>query len=395
MKHSHHHVVPDKQHSACLASAWCAVLAIVLASCSAGSGIQRDVEGARQNGPAPAHSIVFVIHGDGEYLYHDTSGNAYNADEVALAEAQRVAVSNPDAEVFIFHQKAAGRVLFVFPVRDGECYYYRNGRLIAEESYWRDQEDSRLGPETELYRRFHADSDGGGVRMFLYYGHEIPEEGGAGYDASYPERLFNVHSFGAGLEGFADGSGKLDLLVLSTCYGGTPYTIANLGPFARYILASPGNLHLSYLDPGTLSRLEPGLRDEDIPVLARRFSYQAFRLLVGEVQTAVTVAVFDVERVQAFLQSVRNIYAPALTALHANTQAAMAAGGRCDCAEIPAFSIPTIREGVEVLYRPPLFGRTSQKQSHSGWECRRDPPAIIRPPGKEKTTTETQRHGGH
>jgi hypothetical protein len=389
MKRSPHHLHPGHLLRVSVACMWCAVLAFVLSSCSSGPGMQRDAQEARQKSPAPAHSIIFVIHGDGEYLFHDTSGNGYTADEVTLAEAQRVGLSNPDGEVFIFHQKAARRVLFLFPLRDGACYYYRNGRLIAEEPYWRDQEDSRLGPEAELYRRFHSDSRGG-VRMFLYYGHEIPEEGGAGYDASYPERLFNVQSFGAGLEEFTGGAGKFDLLVLSTCYGSSPHTIANLGRFARYVLASPDNLHLSYLDPGTLERLESSLRAEEIPALARRFSHEAFRRLAGDVQTAVSVAVFDMDRVQPYLQSVRSLYEPASTALHADRQDAMIMGGRCDCADIPAYALPTMREGVEVLYRPALFGRASQKQSHSGWECRRDPPPIPRP-RTEEITTETER----
>ena len=48
--------------------------------------------------------------------------------------------------------------MFFFPLRDGEFYYYRNGRLIANESYWRDQEQSRFEPEVELYRRFRVDN---------------------------------------------------------------------------------------------------------------------------------------------------------------------------------------------------------------------------------------------
>ena len=73
------------------------------------------------------YSIVCVIHGDGDYLYHDTDGNEYAADEEALAAAKRVAQQNPHAEVFIFHQRPRRHFLFLFPLRDGEFYYYRNG----------------------------------------------------------------------------------------------------------------------------------------------------------------------------------------------------------------------------------------------------------------------------
>ena len=48
------------------------------------------------------YSVIFIIHGDGNYLYHDSRGNAHRADEEALIEATMVAEQNPQAEVFIF-----------------------------------------------------------------------------------------------------------------------------------------------------------------------------------------------------------------------------------------------------------------------------------------------------
>ena len=34
-----------------------------------------------------------------------------------------------------------------------------------------------------------------------------------------------------------------------------------------------------------------------------------------------------------------------------------------------AFERATMRDGVEVLFRPARFGRARNKQDHSGWEC--------------------------
>ena len=129
---------------------------VLLSSCSANLPVQREAQQAEGGLPGTPYSIVCVIHGDGDYLFHDTSGNEYKADEEALAGAKRVAEENPHAEVFIFHQRPRRHLLFLVPLRDGEFYYYRSGRLIANESYWRDQELSRLEPEVELYRRFRA-----------------------------------------------------------------------------------------------------------------------------------------------------------------------------------------------------------------------------------------------
>ncbi len=355
-----------------IVSLCCAAFAVSLSSCSADLPAQRDAPPAQERAPAAPYSIVFVIHGDGDYLYHDTSGSEYTADEEALAGAKRIAERNPRAEVFIFHQIPRKHFLFFFPVRDGEFYYYRNGRLVANESYWRDQGQSPLDPEVGLYRHFRANNQRGTVRLFLYCGHEIPEVGGAGYDASCPDRTFTVGDLADGLRGFTGDSARFDLMVLSTCFGSTPYSIGALGLFARYIIASPDNLHLSYFDLHSLERLDLGLQDGDVPSFAHRFAHQSFDRLTREVQTAVSVAVFDVERVQEFLHSVHGAYDHALAALNNETQSSMARIERCDCAEIPAFALPTMNEGVEVLYRPARFGRSKNKPSHSGWECWRD-----------------------
>jgi hypothetical protein len=350
----------------------CAAITMFLSSCSDNLPVQREAQQVEEGVPATQYSIVCVIHGDGDYLYHDTSGNEYKADEEALAGAKRVAQQNPHTEVFIFHQRPRRHFLFFFPLRDGEFYYYRNGRLIANELYWRDQEQSHFDPEVELYRRFRADNQREMVSLFLYCGHEIPEVGGAGYDASYPDRTFTVHDFAGGLKEFTRDSTRFDLIVLSTCFGGTPYTIGVLGSFARYIIASPDNLHLSYFDLRSLERLDLSLRDGDVPAFAKRFAHQAFDRLTRDIQTAVSVAVYDVDRVQEFLHSIHGDYDHMLTTLKGETQASLATIEHCDCADLPAYVLPMMNEGVDVFYRPARFGRSKHKQNHSGWECWRE-----------------------
>ena len=372
MRDLHSRWVRRAFYSTLFLSVRCLVLVVLLSSCSADLPVQREALRGEEGVLAAPFSIVCVIHGDGDYLYHDTTGNEYRADEEALAAAQRVAQQNPRAEVFIFHQKPRRHFLFMFPLDDGEFYYYRNGRLLANESYSRDQKQSHVDPEVRLYRRFRADSHREVVRLFLYCGQEIPEFGGAGYDASYPDRPFTVRDLVGGLKGFTGDSTRFDLLVLSTCFGGTPYTIGALGSFARYIVASPGNLHLSYFDLHSLERLDLGLRDGNMQACARRFARQAFDRLTGAVQTAVSVAVYDVDRVQGFLHRVHGVYDHTLSTLNGETQASMATVEHCDCGDLPAYVLPTMNEGVDVFYRPARFGRSQHKQSHSGWECWRE-----------------------
>lgn len=371
MRDSQSRLIMSARPSMLFMSACCAALMVVLSSCSANLPVQREAQQVEGGALATSYSIAFFIHGDNYYLYHDTNGNEYKADEKALAGAKRVAEQNPHAEVFIFHQKPKRHFLFFFSLRDGEFYYYRNGRLIANELYRRDQEQSHFNPEVELYHRFRTENQSKKASVFVYLGHEIPEIGGAGYDASYPDRTFTIHDFANGLKDFTNHSARFDLMVLSTCFGGTPYTIGAVGSLARYIIASPDNLHLSYFDLHSLERLDLSLQDGDMPAFAKRYARKAFDRLTMDVQTAVSVAVYDVDRVQGFLQSVRKVYDYTLTSLKEETQVSKAPIERCDCADLPAYVLPTMNEGVDVFYRSARFGRSNHKQNHSGWECRR------------------------
>ena len=341
-------------------------LALFLSSCSSIPPAHRVTPLGKESMLPPRYSIVFIIHGDGGYLYHDVRGNAYRADEEALAKAKTVAERNTQAEVFIFHERRRRHLLLFFPLRDGKFYYYRNGRLLAEESYWRDQGQSRFDPEVELYHRFRAEERPELTRLFLYFGHEIPEFGGAGYDASYSKRTFTVDNLADELKRITGDSTKFHLIVLSTCFNGTPHSIAALAPYGRYIIASPDNLHLSYFDLGPFEQLDVGLPDRDVSAFAKTFAGHAFDRLTEDMQTAVTVAVYDVDRVQGFLHSVDSIYDQALTTLKGQTPASIE---HFDCAEDSAYILPGMSGGVDVFYRPPRFGRLKHKQSHSGWEC--------------------------
>jgi hypothetical protein len=353
-------------HSMPVAGAACAVLVLFLFSCSSVPPARRATLSGDEGGIPLRYSIVCIIHGDSGYLYHDTRGDAHRADEVILEKAKTVGERNTQAEVFIFHERRKKHLLLFFPVRDGTFYYYRHGRLLAQESYWRDQGQLRFDPELELYDRFREEGSPELVRLFLYFGHEIPEFGGAGYDASYKNRTFMVEDLADGLKRITRDSTKIDLAVLSTCFSGTPRTIAALAPYARYVIASPDNLHLSYFDLRPLEQLDIGLRDGDVPGFADAFARHAFDKLTEDIQTTVTVAVYDVDRVQGFLRSTGSIYDRALTAVEGKTPASIE---HCDCAEDPAYMLPGMNEGMTVLYRPPRFGRLQHKRSHSGWEC--------------------------
>jgi hypothetical protein len=111
------------------------------------------------------------------------------------------------------------------------------------------------------------------------------------------------------------------------------------------------------------------VRFESISAFAERFARVAFDKLTRNIQTSVSVAVYDVDSVKQFLHSVHPVYDRTLAALKEGAQTSVAMTEHCDCADLPAYALPTMSAGVDVLYRPARFGRSRGKQNHSGWEC--------------------------
>lgn len=352
------------------------IVSAVFSACSSGVSVQRNEDAAVLDSVPSLYSVIFLIHGDGDYLFHDTEGNSYRADAEALREAITVAEKNPLAEVFIFHQRPERNVLLFFPLRDGELYHYRNGRLIARTLYWQDHEQSRLDPEVQLYHRFRQEHRTDRTSMFLCFGHELPEFGGVGESSVASDRSLTTHDLVEGLRGFTRGSSPFDLLVLSSCFGGTPHTIDRLGSYSRTIIASPENLHLSYFDLRSLHHMEKALRG-DVPAFAKKFAAQAFERLTNTTRTTVSIAVYDVDQTAPYRDSVRAAYDSVLSVLRSNTAASMEKYERCDCAILPEYSLPTMSEGVEMYYRAPVFGKAKSTTRHSGWECWKELPETV------------------
>jgi hypothetical protein len=310
---------------------------MLLASCGTMPPAQEQGRPAER---PPHYSLVFIIHGDADYTYHDALGHKHRADQDILAQAQEVGERSPDADVFIFHQIARKHFLFVVPRRDGRAYHYRNGRLMAQEAYWRDQGTTRFAPELRIYHRLAEPPSPSLVRLFFYFGHELPEMDGAGYDASCRERRVTVADLAEAVRDVAGSAAKVDLLGLATCFGGTPHTVGALGPYARYIIASPDNLHLSSFDLAPLESLDLGSDDGAVAAFADRFARNAFERLASTVQTAVSVVVYDVNGTRAFLDSVTGPYDRTLASTRGRS--------------------PSSEE---------LCGRLKHEVSHSGWEC--------------------------
>ncbi|MBR9977399.1 MAG: hypothetical protein KFH87_04865 [Bacteroidetes bacterium] len=344
----------------------CAALTLLLSACGTMSVSFDEKAKAEDPTPPTRFSFVFIIHGDGDYVYHDTEGRERRANWRTLRAAILLARRLPDTEIFIFHQRPSRKLLYVIPLPDGDFQYYRNGELKARKPYWRSGGAFRFEAETALYHKSATPAGPERTNFFLYFGHEISEFDGAGYDASTPERAFNVRDLSAGLKSFTGDTTRFDMLVLSTCFGGTPHTIAALAPYSRTIVASPDNLHLSYFDLRAFTRLERFSDSDDIPGFAHYFAQQAFNRLSENVQTAVTVAVYEPDKAENYLLTADSRYRERLSALKDPAPGSIE---YVDCGDEGSYVLPGMNDGVSVLFRSSRFGRAKNKLNHSGWQC--------------------------
>jgi hypothetical protein len=316
----------------------------------------RTVYPALEPPPGPlVYALVFVIHGDGSYLFHDDGGRPNKADLVAMERARATAAANPEAEVFVFHQHGRRGLAG----KNGTLELYRNGALVLHLGYRRDS--GGLEAETALYRSLTRLEQRADVqRAFLYFGHQIPERLEPGYHASLPKGPFGLERLGEGVAGFLPSGRRFDLVVLSTCNNGTPTAVATLAPWARYLVASPADLSLSHLATGTLEHLEQ--RRPEAGLLAQEFALRAFQDLTERVSTIVTVSVYDID---VLLPRI----AGAAADLRARLRDDRSPLELHDCGEDSRLSWLGGLPGVTVHYRPPRFGRDQDKRTHSGFGC--------------------------
>jgi hypothetical protein len=305
-------------------------------------------------------TVLYYIHGDGDYLYHDLNGKKIHADLEQLAKARQAAAGMTSSEVFIFHHPRQGILRRISGRPGAVMYHYREGSLIRRQSYSPGNVQSFLAAESELYRRHRAAAEPfNSKRYFLFFGHEIPVKPSAGYFVSGTGPELYADEFASGLALFGDDRRKpADVLVLSSCSNGSPEIISRLYGTADYVVASPQNLHLSYLDTSGIiradkSRTGPG-------ETARGIAENSYRQLSDRVQTAVTVSLYEMEKLSGKLTCLQE----------AAASERQPSSDRTDCALVNGSPGSWIMDGVEVWYRAPRFGHGSAQQTHSGWGCR-------------------------
>jgi hypothetical protein len=303
------------------------------------------------------YTAVYMVHGDANYTYHE-DGKRYKADEKVIEEAITRGKTSKRGEIFIFHQKPERKRFLFFQGKDREWYHYRGGKLVGRGSY--SPKGGGFTAEAELYKE-RASKEG--RKLFLYFGHEIPSKASFSYHNSRPKHLYNTEIFARDLAMFEN---KFDMVLLSTCNNGNPYMASKLTDRSKYLVASPRDLHLSYIDTHALVLLEdnPSVSTQK---LADSVAKSSFEELNKDLQTLITVGVYDLSVVDTYIDTFAGEYISYLE----NHEQRSLFRDNTDCRNLEIYTSQNIPEkGTKLYFSSPAFGREANLETHSVWGCK-------------------------
>lgn len=313
------------------------------------------------------YSVIYYIHADADYLFHDSDGVPVRANSQVLETALDVAEQALSGEVFIFYQRPEKKTAGLFPRRSSQFFHFTNGKETSRVRYRHPvKNEAFLTTEAQLYKQYRNYSpDGIQQNYFLYFGHEIPNDEGKNYHRTLPDLQVNTESFAAGIQHFLlTDDQRFNLVVISACNNGNPAIAEHLMPFTDYLLASPQNLHLSHIDSDSISLLE-GNPEASPRQVAYSMAGQTFQRQTAVLQTEFTLALYDFEYLQEYLSE-----------LYTQTSEYDVLRGsnhfleNIDCAQFSFFDAEKYKQGVETWYKPARFGRQAAANTHSGWGCK-------------------------
>ena len=341
------------------------LLGYMLSGCSTSSELFR-LKSLQENVEA-TYSIIYYIHADSDYLYHDASGNAQRENKKVLQSAIKVAETAKSGEVFVFYQASEKKFLGLFPRNRSQFYHYINGELTTHLLFRHsDTSEAFLSTEALLFNQYRSQTAKQEHRSyFLFFGHEIPSTGGLKYHHSLPRIAVNTETFSAGIQKFLNTKEQLfQLVVLSTCNNGTPLMATALMSFSEVLLASPQNLHLSHIDSNNLHLLETHPQISPIQ-LANEIAESTFIRLKSEVQTTVTLTVYDFKIIQEQQKKLFSFIDSYLYVANMDY-----VSDNIDCDNFSIFESQYFANGIQTRYKGAKFGRNANITIHSGWGCK-------------------------
>lgn len=341
------------------------IIGLIFMGCSHTTELIR--EQIPEDALAVDYTVIYYIHADSDYLYHTPDSDPVRGNSGVLTTAMEVGEAAQSGEVIIYYQRSEKRILGLFPQKGSRFYHYKNGQLVNKVKYRHpDRKEAFLTTEVQLMNKYRSQNRSHDHQnYFLYFGHEIPSESGKEYHRSLAGIDVSSATFARGIQNFLlSDEDRFAMVVLSTCNNGTPAMAELLIPFTDVMLASPQNLHLSHIDSDsmTLLEMEPGITPLQ---LGHSMAEQTFHRLEATIHTTITIALYNFEKVRAYINSLTSI-----TAANTNTDRSIQFKDNVDCAELFYPDTVRYRNGVETWYKPARFGRKSGQSTHSGWGCK-------------------------
>ena len=105
------------------------------------------------------YSLIYYIHADYDYLYHDAEGQPVRGNKKVLEDTLRVAEKAKSGEVFVFYQRPEKKFLGLFSRRSSRLYHYKNGEETTRVTYRHaDKHEEFLTKEARLYHEYRSRS---------------------------------------------------------------------------------------------------------------------------------------------------------------------------------------------------------------------------------------------
>jgi hypothetical protein len=306
------------------------------------------------------YSFIFQIHEDASYDFHTKKGEKKFGHKEAYKQAKKLAVTCTSCEVFIFREMKKNISY------SGKVEYFLNGKRKSRLYHKREQDEKDL----EFFQKHSLNLKQKEQKIktfFTYFGHSIPEATIEGYSHSLPHLKFGIKYLEnrLGRLGAGGDSGYLfDGIILSSCHNGTPFILNRLVPFARYVIASPENLHLSYLDISPFLEIGKQKDTSTLKLLKKIIDTSMETFEQRAIKTFTVLSLYQIQEIKATLAEVSLLYEKNLTEIthfFSNYK---------DCQEVSEIS-PFLKKMSNYIYTKsnnPFFS-TKPTQEHSGLSC--------------------------
>src|SRR5699024_10321326 len=116
---------------------WCVAFTVLLifSGCRSSGTVATDNAFSTEESSDLNYRLIYIIHGDANYLYHDTAGRSLQSDEPHLRKAGEVAEQAKNGEVFLYHQRPQTKILWLLPQKDRRMLHYRKRKRIHHKKY--------------------------------------------------------------------------------------------------------------------------------------------------------------------------------------------------------------------------------------------------------------------